>query len=93
MQMFHTLAILAITFFNRYISRSTMNAVYYLFLFGILSFSFPLYVNATTKVTGMSMGAFSFLIPIGGLLFMAEWVTLVWSGVFYVHRKRSRKHD
>ncbi len=93
MQMYHTLAILAITFFNRYVSRSVINTAYYFFLFGILFFSFPVYINSTTEVTGMSMGPFSFLAPIGGLLFMAGWATIIWSGIIYVHHKRSHQHD
>ncbi len=93
MQMFHTLAILAIVFFNRYVSRSLLNLAFYLFLSGIVLYSFPVYVNATTSVTGLSMGGFSFLISIGALLFLAGWVAVFWSGVVYVHKKRSHKHD
>jgi len=93
MQMYHTLAILALTFFNRYVSRSTINTVFYLFLFGIIFFCIPVYIDSTQEVTGMSMGPFSFLAPIGGLLFMAGWIAIIWSGVVYIHHKRSQKGD
>ncbi len=93
MQMYHTLAILALTFFNRYVSRSTINAVFYFFLFGIIFFCVPVYIDSTQAVTGMSMGPFSFLAPIGGLLFMAGWIAIIWSGLVYVHHKRSHKDD
>ena len=93
MQMYHTLAILAITFFNRYVSRSVVNTVFYLFLFGIILFSLPVYVDSTTEVTGLSMGPFSYLVPVGGLLFMAGWIAIIWNGIIYVHHKRSGKHE
>ena len=92
-QMYHTLAILAITFFNRYVSRSVINTVYYFFLFGILLFSFPVYINSTTEVTGVGMGPFSFLAPIGGLLLMGGWIAIIYSGIIYVHHKRRHKDD
>ena len=92
-QMYHTLAILAITFFNRFVSRSVVNTVYYLFLFGILLFSFPVYINSTTEVTGMGMGSFSFLAPIGGLLLMGGWIAIIYSGIIYVHHKRRHQED
>ena len=93
MQMYHTLAILAITFFNRYVSRAIINATYYFFLFGILFFSFPVYINSTTEVTGINMGAFSFIAGIGSLLFLIGWINIIWSGIKYVHHKRSRKKN
>jgi uncharacterized membrane protein YgdD (TMEM256/DUF423 family) len=93
MQMYHTLAILSMTFFNRYVSRSYINMVFYLFLFGIILFCIPVYINATTEVTGMEMGPFSFLAPVGGFLLMAGWIGVVWNGIVYVHHKRSHKHD
>ncbi len=92
-QMYHTLAILAITFFNRYVSRSVINTVYYFFLFGILLFSFPVYINSTTEVTGMGMGPFSFLAPVGGLLLMGGWIAIIYSGIIYVHHKRRNKDE
>ena len=92
-QMYHTLVILAITFFNRYVSRSVINTAYYFFLFGILLFSLPVYINSTTEVTGMSMGPFSFLAPVGGLLLMGGWIAIIYSGIIYVHHKRRSKDE
>lgn len=93
MQMYHTLAILAITFFNRYLSRSIINIIFYLFLSGILFFSLPVYIISTQEVTGIGLGPFSFLPPVGGLLFMAGWMAIIWGGVVYVHHKRNHKDD
>ena len=93
MQMVHTLAILSIAFFNRYVGRSFVNTVYYLFLLGILLFSFPVYLISTVEVTKISFSFLSFLPPLGGVAFMLGWIAVFWSGLTYVHHKRGHKHD
>ncbi len=93
MQMYHTLAILSMTFFNRYVGRSFVNAAYYFFLFGIILFSLPVYLISTAEVTNVSFGFFSFLPPLGGISFMLGWIAVFWSGLTYVHHKRRHKAD
>jgi len=86
--MFHTLALLGLAFMNRYVSRSYLNTIYYLFVIGIILFSGSLYVISLKELTGFNIGSFKMLIPIGGFLLFSGWITIIFSGISYTHKKK-----
>lgn len=90
-QMFNTVVLLAITFMNRYVVRSFLNAIYFLFVIGTALFSIPLYLFSITELTGDIFGFLSAAPPIGALLMIAGWITLFLAGLSYKHKKRSSK--
>ncbi len=86
--MFHTLALLGLAFMNRYVSRSYLNIIYYLFVIGVILFSGTIFISSLKELTRFSPGGLSKLTPIGGLLMVAGWITVLLSGVNYQHKKR-----
>ncbi len=86
--MFHALALLALTFMNRYVKRSYTTTIYYLFVIGIALFSGTLYISSLKELTGFGPSILSKLVPVGGLLLIAGWITIVMSGLNYNHKKR-----
>lgn len=86
--MFHTLALLALTFMNRYVKRSYLNITYYMFLIGTIIFSGTLFLASLKEVTGFGIGALGKLTPLGGLLLIIGWLTIIVSGMSYQHKKR-----
>lgn len=91
-QMTHTLALLAITFMNRYIKRSHTEVIYYLFVIGVILFSGTIYINSISELTGLSIGIFKYVTPLGGLLLVAGWFYIILTGITYEHKKRNNKH-
>ena len=87
--MFHALALLGVAFMNRYVSRSYLNFIYYLFVIGVILFSGTLFISSLTELTGFSAGSLSKLTPIGGIMLFAGWIAIIFSGVNYTHKKRS----
>ncbi len=86
--MFHALALLGLAFMNRYVSRSYLNTIYYLFVIGIVLFSGILFVTSVKELTGFSIGSLRMLIPFGGILLFSGWITLIFSGISYTHKKK-----
>ncbi len=86
--MYHTLALLALTFMNRYVKRSYQNIIYYLFVIGIIMFSGTLLLASLKDVIGFGIGPLSKLAPMGGLLLIIGWVFIIFSGLNYKHKKR-----
>jgi len=87
--MFHALALLGVAFMNRYVSRSYLNSIYYLFVVGVILFSGTLFISSLTELTGFSAGALAKLTPIGGIMLFAGWIVIIFSGINYTHKKRS----
>ncbi len=93
--MFHTLALLGFSFAHKTISKSYLNIIYTLFVLGIFLFSFGMMINATSEWTDLSLGFMSFIIPVGGLSFMAGWLYVAWIGLTGKYKRssgHSRKH-
>jgi len=90
-QMFHTVAILGITFMNRYLKRAYITTIYYLFFIGIILFSGSLYIVSLSELTGFTMGPLAYVTPIGGLLLIIGWIYIILSGMTYEHHKRHHK--
>ena len=90
--MYHTLALLALSFGHKMFSKTFLNVVYTLFLLGIILFSLGLMIQATSEYTDLSLGPFSFLIPTGGLLFIAGWIYIIYMGLSFKHKKSHKSH-
>ncbi|MBW4889923.1 DUF423 domain-containing protein [Mucilaginibacter sp. HMF5004] len=79
-QFYHVFALLFLSTFSRFKSK-IINTTFYLFSFGIILFSGSLYLLACRDV--LNWGCISIagpITPIGGLLFIAGWVTLAVAG-------------
>lgn len=73
--MFHVFAILLIQLFPQLQSTEKM-WISVLFIAGILFFSGSLYVISTDIISAKSIW---FITPLGGLFFIAGWITMAWS--------------
>jgi uncharacterized membrane protein YgdD (TMEM256/DUF423 family) len=78
-QFYHVFALLFLSTFGRF-KNNTIFTAYWLFTFGIILFSGSLYLLACRSVLGwnwlMWLGPVT---PVGGLLFIAGWITLAWA--------------
>ncbi len=90
--MFHTMALLGFAFAHKTVSKAYLNVVYTLFVLGIFFFSFGLMIEATSEWTDLSLGFMSFIIPIGGMSFMAGWLYIGWMGLSGKYKRSSSKH-
>lgn len=77
-QFYHTLGIgmLAALWPSDHLRRGRLETVVYLWLTGILLFSGSLYLLSLRQVHGLAISFLGPITPIGGLLFIAGWVTL-----------------
>ena len=79
-QFYHALALLFLSSLTRFKNNMVLTT-YYLFTFGIVLFSGSLYLLACRDVLGWSwLPMVGPVTPIGGLLFIAGWVTLAIAG-------------
>ncbi len=92
-QMFNTIAFLGIIFISRYIHRSYIKTVYFLFLFAIAFYSGAIYLTSTVELTKANFGFVKPLIPLGAILALVGWFVILWMGVTYVHRKHRHRAD
>lgn len=75
-QFYHVFALLFLSTLTRYKARLVFHC-YYLFSLGIILFSGSLYLLACSELIGWPwLQAMGPVTPIGGLLFIAGWVTL-----------------
>ena len=72
-QFYHTFAILAIGILMNQFSNTNFNLPVYLFLAGIFFFSGSLYLMTFTQPKWLGP-----ITPIGGLCFIAGWLTMAW---------------
>ena len=76
-QFYHTLALLFLASFSRFRSRA-VNAASWFFSFGILFFSGSLYLLSVKTILNITNVNFlGPLTPIGGLLFILGWISLL----------------
>lgn len=85
----HTIALLSLTFMNRFVSRSYLNIIYYLFAGGIFFYSGALYVISTAELTNIIIGFMDYLVPLGGIALFGGWLVILFTGVTYQHKKRA----
>jgi uncharacterized membrane protein YgdD (TMEM256/DUF423 family) len=76
-QFYHTLALLFLATFSRFKSRA-INAASWFFTIGILLFSGSLYLLSAKTILNISnISVLGPLTPIGGLLFILGWISLL----------------
>lgn len=85
----HTVALLSLTFMNRFVSRSYLNILYYFFTVGIVLFSGSLYLISIEELTKLIIGFLAYLVPLGGISLLGGWFVLLFTGVTYKHKKRA----
>ncbi len=79
-QFYHVFALLFLSTFSRFKSK-IINSTFYLFSLGIVLFSGSLYLLACRDVLGWNwLNIMGPITPIGGLLFIAGWITLAVAG-------------
>jgi len=80
----HVLALLAVVALYPKVPFSSTSWAGIFFIVGILLFSGSLYLWSTKTLTGLDGWRFLvFLTPIGGLSFIAGWISLTWSACRY----------
>jgi len=87
--MIHTVALLAMTFMNRYVSRSNLEIIYYFFCLGSVAFAIPQYLMATDEVTNIVLGVLKPVSVFGALGLLFGWLMLLYTGFTYKHKKRA----
>jgi uncharacterized membrane protein YgdD (TMEM256/DUF423 family) len=73
---YHTLALWATTIYFIQSNQAKLKTTFWLFVAGIVLFSGSLYIIATKSIHGLNLGALGILTPIGGLFFIAAWISL-----------------
>ncbi len=82
-QFYHTLAaLIAFVFYDLKHVRYLLTSAY-MFLIGVACFSGSLYLIATADLTGFPTNVSGPLTPVGGLLFLAGWSTMIYAVVKY----------
>ena len=75
-QMYHALFLLLIGILSD-ITQKTKKKIYYLTVFGVVLFSGSIYLLATNDLTSINFKIIGFVTPIGGLLLILAWGTLL----------------
>ncbi|NOX85437.1 MAG: DUF423 domain-containing protein [Chlorobi bacterium] len=88
-QLFQTAALLAMTFMNRYVSRSNLRASYYFFVVGTVLFSGSLYLIATEEITKLIIGIMGKVSLLGAVVLLVGWFIVLFTGATYKHKKRA----
>ncbi|RKR84973.1 uncharacterized membrane protein YgdD (TMEM256/DUF423 family) [Mucilaginibacter gracilis] len=79
-QFYHVFALLFLSLLTRFKNNMVLTT-YYLFTFGIILFSGSLYLLACRNLLGWSwLHMVGPVTPVGGLLFIAGWLTLAIAG-------------
>jgi uncharacterized membrane protein YgdD (TMEM256/DUF423 family) len=79
-QFYHALALLILGLLAEKFPGKALRAAGYCFLTGILLFSGSLYALTVLKATdSVGLGGLGIVTPVGGLFFVAGWLTLLWT--------------
>lgn len=74
---YHTFALLATGILYSFFPAKSLVWANMFFILGILCFSGSLYAMVLLNVKGMSIGKLGIITPIGGLFFIAGWISLL----------------
>lgn len=78
----HTLAILAVVLLGRADQDSRLlKSSGILFLTGVILFSGSLFLIATQSLSGLNLGYFGIVTPVGGLCFITGWMLLLFYSI------------
>jgi uncharacterized membrane protein YgdD (TMEM256/DUF423 family) len=88
-QFYHTFALIATALWSRYLKRQYISAAGWCFTTGIVLFSGSLYLISVKDLIGLDalMPVIGPVTPLGGLLFIAGWISLMLAAAGY--KKRS----
>jgi len=75
-QAYHALFLLLIGIIPN-LAEKTKKYIYYFTLFGVILFSGSIYLLATNSLTSFDFKIIGFVTPIGGLLLILAWATLL----------------
>src|SRR6476660_4389703 len=75
-QMYHVFLLLFVGI-SPAVSAGAKKAVFWLTSAGILFFSGSIYLLSTTAISGVDFKSIGLITPLGGLLLIAEWTTVV----------------
>lgn len=81
-QMYHAIFLLVLGSLPQ-LSQERKKLIYYFILFGIIFFSFSIYLLATNALTSFDFKVIGFITPIGGLLLIAGWLLLAYRTRMY----------
>ncbi|WP_343488082.1 DUF423 domain-containing protein [Allomuricauda sp. d1] len=70
-QMYHALFLMLLSILS--LNAATKKPVFYLITFGVILFSFSIYLLATRTVTGIDFRKIGWITPIGGLMLILGW--------------------
>ncbi len=87
-QMVHALALIGVVFLNRYFKPKYTKVIFYMFVFGIILTSGPMYLLTLERVFDTRFGYVSPFIVAGGLLLIIGWVAIASLGINYHTKKR-----
>lgn len=81
-QLYHSITLLVLVLFFDKLNTSLLIKTAYCFMLGIILFSGSLYILSTAPLIGLTniqwLGPIT---PIGGIFFIAGWVTLAFNGI------------
>jgi uncharacterized membrane protein YgdD (TMEM256/DUF423 family) len=80
-QMFHALAILLMAALPKKFHIKVFRFAFYAFLTGVIFFSGSIYLLSTREITGWSWSWMGPVTPLGGLMFIAGWILLIFTAV------------
>lgn len=80
-QMYHALTMLMMAALPRKFHIRLFRFAFYAFLTGIIFFSGSIYLLSTREITGWSWSWMGPLTPLGGILFIAGWILLIFTAV------------
>ncbi len=87
-QMVHALALLGVVFLNRYFKPKYTKVIFYMFIFGVILTSGPMYLLTMERVFDTKFGFVSPFIVAGGLLLIIGWVSVASLGINSHTKKR-----
>ena len=76
-QFYHTFALLAVGIIYSFFPFKSVALANTFFILGIICFSGSLYAMTLLNVKGISIGPAGIITPIGGLFFIAGWISLL----------------
>ncbi len=74
---YHVFAIIATGILYSAFPAAAVKSAYICFLIGIILFSGSLYLLTFLKMNGGGLGIFNLVTPLGGLFFIAGWISLL----------------
>ncbi len=87
-QMVHALALICVVFLNRYFKPKYTKVIFYMFVFGVILTSGPMYLLTLERVFDARFDFVSPFIVAGGLLLIIGWVAIASLGINYHTKKR-----